>query len=69
MIVEYLKNAKGPFGVLYDAHTFETQLKVSNQNIEIWENNNLIQVFKPTKLGTYSTLIGIRISEHKLKQG
>jgi hypothetical protein len=69
MIVEYLKNAKGPFGVLYDAHTSETQIKVSNQNLEIWENKNLIEIFKPTKLGTYSTLIGIRISEHKLKQG
>jgi hypothetical protein len=68
MIVEYLKDAKGPIGVLLDDITPETKLKVNGVTLEIWENNQITNTFTPTDLGTYSIPQGIKIQEHPLGQ-
>lgn len=68
MIVEYLKNAKGPIGVLSDVVTTNTNIKITNNLVEIWEGNHKVDAFARSELGTYSLPIGIKIEEHQLSQ-
>ena len=68
MIIEYLKNAQGPFGVLIDEASTQTKIKITGNTVEIWEANIKVNTFAPTKLGTYSPLVGIKIEEHQLSQ-
>lgn len=68
MIVEYLKNAKGPIGVLSDAVTDNTNIKIAGNLVEIWEGNQKVDAFALSELGTYSLPIGIKIEEHQLSQ-
>lgn len=68
MVVEYLKNAQGPIGVLMDNANAQTKLKISGATVEIWENETKLETFSPTELGTYSLPTGIKIEEHKLGQ-
>lgn len=68
MIVEYLKNAQGPIGVLADVNSENTKVKITGTTVEIWETNIKTDVFSLTELGTYSLPIGINIKEHKLSQ-
>lgn len=68
MLVEYIKNAKGPIGVLLDNITSETKIKINGTILEIWEHGQLSNAFEPTELGTYSSPLGIKIQEHPLGQ-
>ncbi len=68
MVVEYSKIAKGPIGILKDFISPDSQLRTSNDQIEIWEENNLTEHFHINEMGIYSRPAGLHISEHALSK-